>query len=72
METPTLEAVSYLMHMEKGSRMALCQEKIIPRRYSGVSHSNLTPLFTVRIFFKKKKTKNTQYLYMFFETRVQN
>ena len=71
METPTLEAVSYLTHMEKGSRMALCQEKNIPRRYSGVSHSNLTPLFTVRIFFQKK-TKNTQYLYMFFETRVQN
>ena len=38
------------------------------RRFSQQSDST----FHRQNFFSKNKTKNTQYLYMFFETRVQN
>jgi hypothetical protein len=42
---------------EKGSRMVPCQEKIIPRRYSGATQAFLTRNFRLLIFFKNKKNK---------------
>ena len=42
---------------EKGSRMVPCQEKIIPRRYSGASQAFLARNFRLLIFSKNKKIK---------------
>jgi hypothetical protein len=39
---------------EKGSRMVPCQEKIIPRRYSGATQAFLKRNFRRLIFSKKK------------------
>jgi hypothetical protein len=44
---------------EKGSRMVPCQEKIIPRRYSGATQAFLTRNFRLLIFLKTKKIKKT-------------
>ena len=59
---------------EKGSRMVPCQEKIIPRRYSGATQAFLARNFRLLIFskIKKKQKKKTQYSHMFVEKRVQN
>ena len=60
-------------HQEKGSRMVPCQEKIIPRRYSGATQAFLTRNFRRLIFhLKKTKKKIAQYSHMFVEKRVQN
>ena len=42
---------------EKGSHMVPCQEKIIPRRYSGATQAFLARNFRLLIFFKNKKIK---------------
>ena len=57
---------------EKGSRMVPCQEKIIPRRYSGDTQAFLARNFRLLIFFKNKKIKKPQYSHMFVEKPVQN
>ena len=55
LETPTLDAFLYQKPKEKGSHMVPCQERIIPRRYSAVPHSNSGSTFHRLTRRKEKK-----------------